>query len=254
MTTVCEKGKCTGCMECIDVCPKKAIKVIDSWMEYNAVIDSEKCIQCNACHSACQNNTEQVLTKPIYWKQGWAKDDCVRMRSSSGGVATAVERAFIKNGGIVCSCTFSFGKFEFDFAETEDEVCKFTGSKYVKSNPEGVYKKILEKLKLGRKVLFIGLPCQVSAVRHYTKNHQNLYTADLICHGTPSPQILDSFLFDYGIRLTEVQSIRFREKNNFKLEQNGKRFAVPITTELFDDIFELDNIHGELLSMSICQD
>ena len=231
MTTVCEKGKCTGCMECIDVCPKKAIKVIDSWMEYNAVIDSEKCIQCNACHSACQNNAEQVLTKPIYWKQGWAQDDCVRMRSSSGGVATAVERAFIKNGGIVCSCTFSFGKFEFDFAETEDEVCKFTGSKYVKSNPEGVYKKILEKLKLGRKVLFIGLPCQVSAVRHYTKNHQNLYTADLICHGTPSPQILDSFLSDYGIRLTEVQSIRFREKNNFKLEQNGKRFAVPITTD-----------------------
>ena len=91
-------------MECIDVCPKKAIKVIDSWMEYNAVIDSEKCIQCNACHSACQNNAEQVLTKPIYWKQGWAQDDCVRMRSSSGGVATAVERAFIKNGGIVCSC------------------------------------------------------------------------------------------------------------------------------------------------------
>ena len=88
--------------------------------------------------------------------------------------------SFLKNGGIVCSCTFSFGKFEFDFAETEDEVCKFTGSKYVKSNPEGVYKKILEKLKLGRKVLFVGLPCQVSAVRHYTKNHQNLYTADLI--------------------------------------------------------------------------
>ena len=38
MTTVCEKGKCTGCMECIDICPKKAIKVIDSWLEYNAVM------------------------------------------------------------------------------------------------------------------------------------------------------------------------------------------------------------------------
>lgn len=38
MTTVCEKGKCTGCMECIDICPKKAIKVIDSWQEYNAVL------------------------------------------------------------------------------------------------------------------------------------------------------------------------------------------------------------------------
>ena len=67
--------------------------------------------------------------------------------------------------GLFVAAHFSFGKFEFDFAETEDEVCKFTGSKYVKSNPEGVYKKILQKLKLGRKVLFIGLPCQVSAVK-----------------------------------------------------------------------------------------
>ena len=44
MTTVCEKGKCTGCMECIDICPKKAIKIIDSWTEYNAVIDSKQCM------------------------------------------------------------------------------------------------------------------------------------------------------------------------------------------------------------------
>lgn len=123
----------------------------------------------------CQNNVKQVLTKPIYWKQGWAHDDRIRMSSSSGGVAAAIEQAFIKNGGLVCSCTFNVGKFEFDFAESEDEVGKFTGSKYVKSNPEGVYKKILENLKLGRKVLFVGLPCQVSAVRHYTRNYQNLY-------------------------------------------------------------------------------
>ena len=79
-------------MECIDICPKKAIKVIDSWLEYNAVIDTEQCIQCNACHNACQNNVKQVLTKPIYWKQGWAQDNCIRMRSSSGGVAAAIER------------------------------------------------------------------------------------------------------------------------------------------------------------------
>ena len=231
MITVCEKGKCTGCMECIDICPKNAIKVIDSLIEYNAIIDPEQCIQCNACHNACQNNTKQVLTRPIYWKQGWAQDDAVRMRSSSGGIAAAIEQGFIKAGGIVCSCTFDFGRFAFEFAETEDEVGKFTGSKYVKSNPKGIYRKILEKLKLGRKVLFVGLPCQVSAIKQYTNNHKNLYTIDLICHGTPSPQILDSFLADYGIRLNEAQSIRFRVKDNFKLEQNGKCFAVPTTID-----------------------
>lgn len=44
MITVCEKGKCTGCMECIDICPKGAIQVVDSMIEYNAIIDLEKCI------------------------------------------------------------------------------------------------------------------------------------------------------------------------------------------------------------------
>ena len=70
MTTVCEKGKCTGCMECIDICPKKAIKVIDSWQEYNAVIDTEQCIQCNACHNACQNNVKQILNQFIGNRDG----------------------------------------------------------------------------------------------------------------------------------------------------------------------------------------
>ena len=40
MNTVCEKGKCTGCMECIDICHKGAIQIVDSGMEYNAIIDS----------------------------------------------------------------------------------------------------------------------------------------------------------------------------------------------------------------------
>lgn len=231
MNTVCEKGKCTGCMECIDICPKKAIQIIDSWTSYDAIIDSDKCIECNACHKACQNNSEPMLEKPIYWKQGWACDDSVRMKSSSGGVATAVEQGFVKNGGIVCSCVFRFGKFEFDFAETENEVSEFAGSKYVKSNPQGIYKEISKKLKEGRKVLFVGLPCQVVAVKNYTNNHRNLYTIDLICHGTPSPKILECFLKDYGVKLAETESIRFRVKNSFKLEKDGKRFTVPTTTD-----------------------
>ena len=231
MNTVCENGKCTGCMECIDICPKNAIRVVDSWTKYDAIIDSDKCIKCNACHRACQNNNKIMLTKPIYWKQGWASDDSIRMKSSSGGIATAIEQAFVKNGGVVCSCVFRFGKFGFEFAETENEVGKFAGSKYVKSNPQGIYKEILKKLKTGEKVLFVGLPCQVAAVKQFTQDHKNLYTIDLICHGTPSPHILDSFLIDHGVQLAEIQSIRFREKDNFKLEQNGKRFAIPITTD-----------------------
>lgn len=233
MTTVCEKGKCTGCMECVDVCPSKAIQIVDSMISYDAVINIDKCIGCNACHKACQNNNELRMTRPIFWKQGWANDDSVRRGASSGGVAAAIERAFIKTGGIVCSCVFREGRFEFDFAVTEEEVSKYAGSKYVKSNPQGIYKQILEKLKKGKKVLFVGLPCQVAAVKHYAQNHQNLYTIDLICHGTPSPKILEKFFAGYDMKLTESQNITFRFKNNFRLEQDGKRFAMPGITDSY---------------------
>lgn len=36
----------------------------------NAIIDSGKCINCNACLKAGKNNRKQELTRPIYWKQG----------------------------------------------------------------------------------------------------------------------------------------------------------------------------------------
>ena len=49
-----------------------------------------------------------------------------------------------------------------------EELNDFAGSKYVKSNPIGIYAKVIEKLKHSEKVLFIGLPCQVAAVKNST--------------------------------------------------------------------------------------
>ena len=54
MVTVCEKDMCAGCMACIDICPKDAITIRDSLHAYNAVIDTDKCVECTACHKVCQ--------------------------------------------------------------------------------------------------------------------------------------------------------------------------------------------------------
>ncbi len=237
MNTVCEKEMCTGCMACIDICPKKAIKIVDSLIAYNAIIDSNKCIKCDACYKICQNNNKPILNKPIFWKQGWACDDEIRSNSSSGGIASAIEQAFIKDGGIVCSCVFKSGEFIFEFAENEKEIDKFAGSKYVKSNPKGIYKEVYNKLKENKKVLFVGLPCQVSAIRNYTRNHINLYTIDLICHGTPSPKILECFLNDYGVKLTGIEEIKFRTKNNFRIKQGEQQFSVPTIADNYSITF-----------------
>ncbi len=224
MKTVCDINKCSGCMACIDICPKNAITILDDLSTYNAMINEKKCISCNACHGVCPNDHPLKTLSPINWKQGWAEDEELRATCSSGGFATEIARAFIQSGGVVCSCTFFDGKFVFGFADKVTEVKKFTGSKYVKSNPIGSYKQTKIKLLDGNKVLFIGLPCQVAALKNYIgdKLCNNLYTIDLICHGTPSPKLLNLFLKQYGLSLKDLQEIHFRKKAKFQVYGDHK--------------------------------
>lgn len=226
MNTVCEKNKCTGCMACIEMCPKKAIKIEDTLDSYNAVISDDLCIKCNACLRVCQNvNTHIAFRKSTAWYQGWSLDVNNRKKSSSGGAAYELAKAFIKRGGIVVSCFFSSGEFVFDEASELSELEKFSGSKYVKSNPNGIYKKIREKLRSGVSVLFIGLPCQVAALKCVTGEKENLYTVDLICHGTPSPKSLELFLEQYGCKLKNLNDIQFRVKDRFQITSQYRTFA-----------------------------
>lgn len=222
---VCEENMCTGCKACVDKCMKDAITIKDSLDSFNAVIDKDKCIDCGACHKVCPNNTPVELKEQLSWHQGWTNDKAEREKSSSGGFATALSKSFVKNGGVVCSCSFSNGDFIFEMANLEEEVEKFRGSKYVKSNPIGIYKKVRDLLKEQKKVLFIGLPCQVAAVKNFVGSdsyQENLYTVDLICHGTPSVEILKNYLEQYKIKLKDVKEISFRTKNSFVLKNNEK--------------------------------
>lgn len=164
-------------------------------------------------------NHPASVKDPINWQQGWTENSEMRKECSSGGVATAISKGFLENGGIVCGCTFNEGKFIFEFAENEDELKKFIGSKYVKSNPIGIYKEIKSRLKREEKVLFIGLPCQIAALRNFISADlsDKLYTIDLICHGTPSPKVLDIFLKQYGLTLSSLKDIKFRVKAKFQI-------------------------------------
>ena len=233
MNMVCQLNKCTGCMACVDVCPKNAITIKDSLDAYNAEIDETKCINCNLCHNICQNNNEVKLAKPVKWYQGWAEDENIRNGGSSGGAASALMLAFVESGGYICSCTFKDGQFVFGVTDNKDDISKFKGSKYVKSNPHGAYNQVKELLKHGEKVLFIGLPCQVAAVKLFVGDRlqNNLYTADLICHGTPSPQLLQIFLKQYGYDLKDLKDIKFRVKSKFQLREGYKGI---ITTGVTD--------------------
>lgn len=224
MKTVCTTNQCAGCMACVDICPKSAITVQDNLDSYNALIDEKKCIKCNACHNVCQYNYPAQLKKSIAWKQGWASDE-IRSKGSSGGLGTAIIKSFIGEHCYVAACCFRKGEFVFDITNNVEDSYEFTGSKYVKSNPEGIYKKVRDRLLHGNRVLFIGLPCQVSSMKNFIgeRLQKNLYTIDLICHGSPSPQLLALSMKEYGFDIDKIKNIYFRQNTSFGLMADIRR-------------------------------
>lgn len=229
MNTVCELNKCNGCMACSSICPKNCITIADSINAMNAEIDESVCINCKLCEKTCPNITKPEKMSPIEWKQGWAGKD-IRSKSTSGGAASAIIKSFIQSGGYVASCLFKNGEFVFELTNDLEVAKRFAGSKYVKSNPEGIYKKVQERLKTD-KVLFIGLPCQVAALKNYIKNQDNLYTVDLICHGTPSVKLLDQYLDEKGYNLKELKDVKFRTKVDMGLSVDGERIYLSRVTD-----------------------
>lgn len=217
MNTVCKMNECAGCMACVDICPRQAISVVDSMEYMNAIIDSSLCINCNACHKICQNNNPPILKEPKKWLQGWGNEQ-TRCTSSSGGFGQEVMRAVLRSGGSVAACKLESGEFKFELFDDESRITEFIGSKYVKSNPVGIYKEIKNRLKTGKKVLFIGLPCQVASLRNYVNDAANLYTVDLICHGSPSVKLLQKAVNEYGYDFSEMRAIYFRSSDKFAIE------------------------------------
>lgn len=235
MKTVCKFNQCAGCMACVDICKKNAISIVDTLSVMNASIDETLCIKCGACVKICPNNSVVKMKHPQEWYQGWV--DKTRITSSSGGVAAGLVESFIGNGGYVAACIFHNGEFRFDITNDLTYAKKFVGSKYVKSNPQSIYKKVSEKIKTGHKVMFVGLPCQVAAMKNYIKNNDNLYTVDLICHGSPSPQILKKFLHENNVDIQSISELKFRNKESFGLQFGNERISFDGGTDLYTFAF-----------------
>lgn len=239
MKTVCEKNMCAGCMACVEICPKNAISIEDSISSYNAVVNVDECIGCDLCENVCPQKNNVLKKRPIHWYQGWSKTDSIRSASSSGGLASSIEKEFIRKVGCVCSCVFYKGEFIFDIVNDIEKVEKFAGSKYVKSNPKEIYKKIKKLISEKKKVLFVGLPCQVAGIKNYIGDagEEFLYTIDLICHGTPSPQVLDVFLKQHGYLLKDIKRIKFRLNNWYQIYCENKTISVKGTCDAYITAF-----------------
>lgn len=215
-TNVCSLRDCTGCGLCLQLCPRKAITMVadEEGFQYPQ-INHELCTECNLCSQKCIANTVPIFnTESSKYYMAWNKDEAGRKTGSSGGVFHALAKSFIQAGGLVCGAKFiNPHKLEHVLISSVNEIEPLCGSKYIPSEAYHIYKDIKEALSKGKKILFIGTPCQVDSLYRYCGHHHLLYTCDLVCYGVGSKAFWDNYIDDiekkYSSKCTEIY---FRKK------------------------------------------
>ncbi len=214
---ICDKSLCTGCSVCADICPKQCIEIkYDSNGFLQSFVDEKNCINCKRCVSVCPANNPNNKNKILNAYKIRRNDPENAMSSTSGGVAAVLSEYIVENGGYVVGCEMDSNlNVKHSIADNPGKIECFKGSKYVQSKTQGVYKETKTLLEDGKTVLFVGTPCQVSALNNFlAKPYDNLYTVDLVCHGVMSQKILDRYVeWLQKKNDDEITKIKFRSKD-----------------------------------------
>lgn len=210
--------KCCGCGACEQVCPENAIELKPNEEGFlYPVLNETLCIGCGICKKICPYDNNKQLNEPV--EVYAVQNNCVEelLKSSSGGMFSALADYIIANGGFVAGCIFD-DSFKAVHILSRDaiEIEKMRGSKYVQSETGAVFKDVKQILDDGKIVLFTGTPCQIDGLKRFLqKDYENLFTVDLICHGVPSPLLLKEYL-NQESKKGSIIDIKFRNK-----ERNG---------------------------------
>lgn len=221
MEVICDKIHCTGCGLCAALCPKHCITMQAGNLGHlYPEIDQSVCVDCRLCKKNCPQLGDMEFRYPQKAYAAWAKDDDDYKSSTSGGAASVFTHYILKNGGVVYGCVCRPGiRIEHVRVERMEDADKLKGSKYVQSNIVGVLPEIRNDVNSGRRVLFIGTPCQVAAVKRMFKEQpNNLLLVDIVCHGVPSNKWLADYITDYLRIIGDgVTSVMFRFPDSFSL-------------------------------------
>jgi coenzyme F420-reducing hydrogenase beta subunit len=163
---------------------------------YPHIVNESECINCKRCLNVCpEKSAGRQPNQPQNSFGGYVNEELAVKGSSSGGFSTAIGKAFGKKGGVVYGVRYSEDclSIVYDRADCVEAMERFRTSKYAQAYKQDVYTNVKQDLKDGRKVLFVGLPCEVSALYHFVKDTENLYTISLICHGPTSQKVHRQF-------------------------------------------------------------
>lgn len=259
MIKILDKNKCCGCNACVQKCPKQCIKMQEDNEGFlYPYIDESTCIDCGLCETVCPCINKKKTKRPLQVLAAKSNKEYQRLRSSSGGIFILLAEKIIHEGGVVFGARFD-NKWEVfhDYADAIADIEPFMRSKYMQSRIGDSYKRAESFLKQGRKVLFVGTPCQISGLKLFLrKDYENLLAVDIVCHGVPSPGVWRQFLTEEWGDVTQLKFVSFREKqlSGYTWENYGVKIA---NTQSSKATFYKENpfmkaFNNELISRPSC--
>lgn len=205
-------------------------------------VDTQACVNCGLCVKMCPAQPGRMVAEQyhddiasVIAYGGWNKESTTLQHSSSGGVFSALAERIFAAGGCVFGVVWRDKVTAvFSKAENMEQLAPMRGSKYTQALPGEVYRDVKAELQKGRQVLFSGTACQVHALKKYLrKSYDNLFTFDIVCHGVPSRNLLQSYIEHFeSDSHKELQQINFRvKKGNWLHYQVQKQYKDGTTQE-----------------------
>ena len=246
------KNGCTGCGACKTACKKDAVRIFkDDKGFLKSYIDTQKCVNCNACYNICPSSNTPVLNNPTT-TYAFKAPDSLRKNSTSGGAFAALATTIInKEGSVYGACLDHNLKLIHKRIDKTEDISLLQGTKYIQSDMTDIFAPLKSDILSGIPVLFSGTPCQVAAVKNFTEkeklNTDKLYLCDIICHGVPSPKVFADYI-EWLQSKHPFEKYFFRNKaiswrgDSSAIETNNSSLLHNQNTSAFMNIYYSNNI------------
>ncbi|MFH2093451.1 MAG: Coenzyme F420 hydrogenase/dehydrogenase, beta subunit C-terminal domain [Pseudomonadota bacterium] len=248
---------CSGCGACAGVC---ADRVLEMQYTHEGTLRPrlvKKCNNCGRCMKACPvlgfdisreekeifgqqaDDSETGVVRKAY--KGYATEPGLRLRSSSGGLVTAILAQLLKTGEIEAVLSVVDNpedpfRPKGTWITNAADLDKSSGSKYT---PVALLEAVCNLPPDLKKIAVVGLPCHLWGLRlleknKFLKDKQVVLKLGLFCGRTPTGQSVEFIMHKNNIRPQDTKSIRYRG--------NGWPGGLKIATQTGDVFYPLDEV------------